>query len=301
MKAIVIDRATKDYGNGKGVFDLSLAIDKGEVFGFLGPNGAGKTTTIRQLLGFTHPNSGSLFIDGKRCFDESAKINETLGYLPGEIAFFDDMTGKEFLRFMASMRGLRDMTKTHTLTDFFELDIKGKIKKMSKGTKQKVGLVCAFMHDPEVLILDEPTDGLDPLMQSKFIGLVLKQKAFGKTIFMSSHSFDEIDRTCDRVAIIRAGRLAAVEQVSEIKASSIKRYQIAFEKAEEAAGFLKMDFSSTPISNTIISVAISGDINPLIHTLSTLQVTGLSEISMGLEEVFMQYYGKADVTKGAVK
>ncbi|GHU71818.1 hypothetical protein FACS1894184_19080 [Clostridia bacterium] len=186
MSVIKIERLTRDYGNNRGVFDLSFTVDEGEAFGFLGPNGAGKTTTIRHLMGFIKPKQDSAAICGLDCWRESDKIQKRLGYIPGEISFFDDMSGTEFLRFTAKYRGTGN-TREREMLDRFELSPKGKIKKMSKGMKQKIGIVAAFMHDPEILILDEPTSGLDPLMQNRFIELVEHEKKRGKTILMSSH------------------------------------------------------------------------------------------------------------------
>lgn len=211
MSLIQIDHLLRDYGGGKGVFDVSFHVNQGESFGFLGPNGAGKTTTIRHLMGFLKPQSGSCMIDGINCWRESDKIQVRLCYIPGEISFFDDMTGTEFLRFTASYRRVGANSRQKELLDRFELDSKGKIKKMSKGMKQKLGIVTAFMHDPDILILDEPTSGLDPLMQSRFIDLVAEEKKRGKTILLSSHIFEEVERTCDRVGIIRQGKLVAMD------------------------------------------------------------------------------------------
>ena len=210
MNTIEIDRLTKDYGRGRGVFDLTFSVAQGEAFGFLGPNGAGKTTTIRHLMGFSRPQSGSCRIGGLDCLTQSPRIQKDLGYIPGEIALPDEMTGLEFLRFLARYRGVSDFSRAEALMARFELDPRGRIRRMSKGMKQKVGIVCAFMHDPAVLVLDEPTSGLDPLMQNRFIELVLEEKARGKTILLSSHMFEEVERTCDRVGILRQGKLAAV-------------------------------------------------------------------------------------------
>ena len=216
MSVIEISNITKDYGNKKGVFDASFSVEKGEVLGFLGPNGAGKTTTIRQLMGFIHPDSGTVTINGMDCFKDAAKIQKTLGYLPGEISFMDDMSGNEFIRFIGKMKGMTDFTYAKELMDFFELDPKGYIKKMSKGMKQKIGIICAFMNKPEILILDEPTSGLDPLMQNKFIELILREKKRQATILMSSHLFEEVEKTCDRTVIIKAGHIMAVENMDKI-------------------------------------------------------------------------------------
>ena len=192
MSVIEVNHITKDYGNQRGVFDVSFEIQEGEVLGFLGPNGSGKTTTIRQLMGFMKPDQGEVKILGMDCFDDSANVQEKVGYLPGEIAFMEDMSGLEFIRFMAKMKNIKDMSKAEELMKFLELDARGKMKRMSKGMKQKIGIVIAFMQDTPILILDEPTSGLDPLMQNKFVELIHEAKKAGKTILMSSHIFEEV-------------------------------------------------------------------------------------------------------------
>ena len=176
MSIIEISDVTKDYGDNRGIFNLSLTVNKGEIFGYLGPNGAGKSTTIRHLMGFIHADKGTCKIKGYDCYKDSKKIQKFVGYLPGEIAFMDDMKGMEFIKFIADMKGMTDLNRAHELIELFELNPHGKIKRMSKGMKQKIGLVCAFMNDPEILILDEPTSGLDPLMQNKFVDLILEEK-----------------------------------------------------------------------------------------------------------------------------
>ena len=267
MSVIQIEKLTRDYGGGKGVFDLSFHVDRGEVFGFLGPNGAGKTTTIRHLMGFLKPKSGSCTVDGLDCWNDSATIQARLGYIPGEISFFDDMTGMEFLHFASSYRGVGADIRQKELLDRFELDSKGKIKKMSKGMKQKLGIVTAFMHDPDILILDEPTSGLDPLMQGRFIELVIEEKKRGKTILLSSHIFDEVERTCDRVGIIRQGKLAAVDTVEALRRRHVKPYTVTLETEDLAQAFAK-DFGGVQ--------------NGLTVTVTAKQ---------SLEEIFMHYYG----------
>ena len=231
--AIAIEGLKKDYGSGRGVFGVSFAVERGEVFGFLGPNGAGKTVTMRNLMGFIRPDEGTVSINGLNCFSQRARIQEHLGYLPGEIACMDEMTGAAFLEFMARMKKLRDRTRMEQLIEYFELDPARRIRKMSKGTKQKVGLVCAFMASPDIVLLDEPTSGLDPLMQSRFIDLVLEEKRRGTTILLSSHLFEEVERTCDRVAFIRAGKLAAVERMDDVRKSRKRLFVVTF--ADEAA------------------------------------------------------------------
>ena len=291
MSVIKIEGLTRDYGENRGVFDLSLSIEKGEVFGFLGPNGAGKTTTIRHLMGFLKPKQGTCSINGKNCWNDSAEIQKSLGYIPGEINFFDDMTGIDFLKFTEKYRGISVNKYMNELMERFELDARGKIKKMSKGMKQKVGIVAAFMHDPEVLILDEPTSGLDPLMQTRFIELILDEKAKGKTILMSSHMFEEIERTCHRVSIIKNGHLVTVDSVDALKQSQTKKYIITLESEDSAIKFSKENLIIENISQNHVTVTVQNNIRELISLMNSYPVSNISAPSQSLEEIFMQYYG----------
>ncbi len=267
MSMLEADRLTRDYGGGKGVFDLTFRVGEGEVFGFLGPNGAGKTTTIRHLMGFLRPQAGSCRIDGMDCWRQRERIQRELGYIPGEIAFFDDMTGEEFLRFLEKYRGRVGGSRKGELLEMFELSPKGKIKKMSKGMKQKLGIVAAFMHDPRILLLDEPTSGLDPLMQNRFIQLLDAEKAKGKTILLSSHIFEEVERTCDRVGIIRAGRLVADDPVETLRGRYLRSYTVTLEDPQQAAAFAR-DFSGEQ-DGTRVTV----------------------RAQKSLETIFLEYYG----------
>ncbi len=291
MSVININNLTKDYGNNKGIFDLSFKIEKGEAFGFLGPNGAGKTTTIRHLLGFLNPDMGDCTINGLDCRTHSSEIEKTLGYLPGEIAFLDEMKGIDFLKFLAVLKGMKDYTKMNELISFFELDPSGRLKKMSKGMKQKIGIVSAFMDNPDVLILDEPTSGLDPLMQSKFVELIDKEKKAGKTILMSSHSFEEVEKTCDRVGIIKNGRLVTIEEVATLKSSQRKQYIINFTSKGEAERFSKESFDVKEINGRHVTVSITGHISPLIKVLADYEISSFDIKTQSLEDIFMHYYG----------
>lgn len=291
MNVIEIKNLTKEYAPNKGNFDISFSVEKGEVFGFLGPNGAGKTTTIRQLMGFIKPEKGSCFINGMNCQDQSFKIQKSLGYIPGEIAFMDDMSGIEFIKFISQYRGIKDFSKAKQLMELFELDPKGKIKKMSKGMKQKVGIVCAFMHDPDVIILDEPTSGLDPLMQSRFIELVLEEKKKGKTILMSSHILEEVERTCSRVGIIKDGRLVDIYTTEELKHSKTKKYVVTLDTLEVANAFSKEDLNVLNIEGNRVTVVVKNDIKKLISIMNNYNVTNLDSVNQSLEEIFMHYYG----------
>ncbi|MBZ9686923.1 ABC transporter ATP-binding protein [Clostridium estertheticum] len=291
MNVIEIKQLTKDYGNKKGVFGLELSVKKGEVFGFLGPNGAGKTTTIRHLMGFIRPSTGECFINGMNCSTQSDIIQKSLGYLPGEIAFMDDMSGIQFIKFIAEMKGIKDFSRAEELINMFNLEPNGRIKKMSKGMKQKVGIVCAFMHNPDILILDEPTSGLDPLMQNKFLELILSEKAKGNTIFMSSHNFDEIERTCDRTAIIKEGYLVAVEDMKILSQAKRKSYIITFLTEEMASSFADEGFKVRESKGNQVTVSVMGNIMPLIRALNKYEVIQLDVKTQSLEELFMHYYG----------
>ncbi len=267
MSVIKVESLVRDYGGGKGVFDISFHVKQGEAFGFLGPNGAGKTTTIRHLMGFLKPKSGSCTMDGLDCWRNRDKVQARLGYIPGEISFFEDISGAEFLKFIAEYRKIGTQNRKGELLERFELNPKTKIKKMSKGMKQKLGIVAAFMHDPDILILDEPTSGLDPLMQSRFIDLIADEKKHGKTILMSSHMFEEVERTCDRIGIIRQGRMVAVDDAAALRERHTRNYTVTLADESEAQAFAA-DFS--------------GIRNGLEVTVTTKQ---------SLEEIFMNYYG----------
>ena len=267
MSVINVQNLTRDYGSGKGIFDVSLSVDEGEVFGFLGPNGAGKTTTIRHLMGFIKPHKGSCQINGMDCLKHRDEIQKTLGYIPGEISFFDDMTGKEFLKFISDYRGLSKNNRMQEMLERFELDPKGKIKKMSKGMKQKLGIAAAFIHDPKILILDEPTSGLDPLMQNRFIELIAEEKKKGKTILLSSHMFEEVERTCDRIGIIRNGKIVTSDSVETLRKRHMRTYTVHLDTPQTAQAFAK-DFDGICDGENV--------------TVTAKQT---------LEEIFMDYYG----------
>jgi ABC-2 type transport system ATP-binding protein len=287
---IQVTHLTKAFPNGKGIFNVSFEVQEGEVFGFLGPNGAGKSTTIRHLMGFMKPDSGSAAINGQDAWKESPAIQKAVGYLPGEIAFVEGMNGKQFLDLLSGMRRLKDFTKREQLIERFQFDVKTPIRKMSKGMKQKVGIVAAFMHDPEILILDEPTSGLDPLMQNIFIDLILEEKAKGKTILMSSHMFGEIERTCDRVGMIKEGKLVAVEKVRHMQAMQRKLFDVTVSSREEAEGIRSAGFTVIESEPLRLKIAVQGDYDRFIKALSHCQVRNLDIHSQSLEEIFMHYY-----------
>ncbi len=295
MDIIKINNLTKDYGNKKGIFNVNISIKKGEVFGFLGPNGAGKTTTIRNLMGFIRPDSGTCSILGMDCFKESEKIKEKLGYLAGEIAFFDDLTGIKLLNFLADMKGIKDKRKMNELIERFELDPRGKVKKMSKGMKQKIGIISAFMSDAEVFILDEPTSGLDPLMQNRFVDLVLEEKKKGKTILMSSHIFEEIEKTCDRTAIIRNGKIVAIEDMDSLSKKRNKTYIISLSDKNEVEKIKKDNFNIKNIDGLNVSISVKNNISEFLKNVSKYKISDMNIKTESLEEIFLHYYGKEKI------
>jgi ABC-2 type transport system ATP-binding protein len=306
MAIIKIDKLTKDYGDRRGCFNVSFEIEKGEVFGYLGPNGAGKTTTIRHLLGFLKPDSGVCYIDSKSTWKNAHIINENVGYLPGEINFPERMTGMELIKWMAEMRGTKSLDKAKYLLDLFELNANSDVKRMSKGMKQKIGIVCAFMHDSKILILDEPTSGLDPLMQDNFVKLVEQEKRDGKTILMSSHMFAEVEKTYDRVAIIKNGEIVTQVKMNDINRARSKIYKLKFAGEGESKRIIKehteLDFAEINHEKNRVKVRIDDkDINSFVALLANYKLNYVSEIKLTLEDYFMQFYSNKNNEKGEMK
>ena len=293
MSVISVNYLTKDYGHGRGVFGVSIAVEKGECYGFLGPNGAGKTTTIRHLMGFSKPQNGSARIKDKNTWEFSAELKNTVGYLPGEIAFPDSLTGKNFLKMMADMRGLKGLGRTEELCEYFELDGSIVIKRMSLGTKRKLAVCAAFMHDPDILILDEPTSGLDPVMQQKFITFIIAEKKKGKTIFLSSHIFHEVDAACDRIAIIKDGRIVSEFKADELKRNSAKVYRVAFKSTDDMERFTALPYQVTEKNEKEMKagISVSSDmLNNFIADISLYDIADIYEMPFTLENYFMQFY-----------
>lgn len=301
---------TKDYGSGRGVFDVSIHVDKGEVFGFLGPNGAGKSTTIRHLMGFSKPDSGSTKILGQETFSKYDIVLSHVGYIPGEIALPAGLTGWQFIRMMQDMQGIHNEERLNEMLSLFELEdnvLTGETKRMSLGVKRKLAIVTAFMSDPEVLILDEPTSGLDPVMQENFIQFIHDEKARGKTILLSSHIFSEIDSTCDRIAIIKDGKIVSEFIANDLKHASRKYYTVEFKDED---GKTKFKNESTHLESFMLidedekSVYISvedKDLNELISLLSSLAVNSFSNRKETLEDYFMKFYKEDKDFGGAIK
>lgn len=300
MPILQIEHLTKDYGHNRGVFDVSFNVERGEVYGFLGPNGAGKTTTIRHIMGFSRPQIGHTFVNGMNSWEKASHIQKDLGYLPGEIALPESLTGTQFIHMMAELRGIQDMTQTNYLINKFELEPSGGLKRMSLGMKRKLAIVTAFMHDPAVLVLDEPTSGLDPIMQNVFIDFIKEEKGKGKTILLSSHIFSEIDATCDKISIIKEGRITSTFIADEIRHNEHKTYEFEFNTTEDFERFSRDVAALKPFE--IISLQNSknqarlrvhdSDINYFITIVSDYDLKFFSEIKFTLEDYFMKFYDR---------
>jgi len=289
---IEVQGLTKIYPGNKGIKGISFRVAAGETFGFLGPNGAGKTTTIRLLMGFIKAQAGYARINGLDCWRDSTEIKRLVGYLPGEINFIENMSGEEFLNLMAGMHGQASVLRKRyrELADRWNLNLQQPIRKMSKGTKQKVGLVYAFMLDSPVLILDEPTSGLDPLMQKVFVDTILEEKSCGKTIFISSHIFPEIERTCDRVAMLKEGELIAIEDIHVLRQAQQRLFEIEAEDAEDVRKLLDSGLEIVHCERNRVTLRVYGDINPLCQILAGIRLKDFASQTADLEEAFLHFY-----------
>lgn len=307
---IEVKNLTKDYGSGRGVFNVSFAVKKGEVFGFLGPNGAGKSTTIRHLMGFSKPDKGNTYILGEPTFNKYYEILNHVGYIPGEIALPAGLTGWQFLRMMQDLQHIHNEEKLNSMLTLFELDdvtLQGETKRMSLGVKRKLAIVAAFMSDPDVLILDEPTSGLDPVMQENFIKFIHEEKSRGKTILLSSHIFSEIDSTCDRIAIIKDGKIVSEFVADDLKHASKKYYTVDF-KDENNVNKFKKSINKIPSAeilkiegNKVFISLEDEDMNKAIEILSGLEINEFSNRKESLEDYFMKFYKEDKDFGGALK
>ena len=310
MNIIEVEHLTKDYGSGRGVFDVSFNVQKGEVFGFLGPNGAGKSTTIRHLMGFSKPDSGDTKIFGKDTFLKYNEILGKVGYIPGEIALPQGLTGWEFIRMIQDLTHIHNEEQLNKMLKLFELDditLKGETKRMSLGVKRKLAVVTAFMSDPDVLILDEPTSGLDPVMQEVFINFIKEEKEKGKTILLSSHIFSEVDATCDRIAIIKDGKIVSQFVANDLKHATTKFYKIDFAKDKDYNDFLAKYSNNEALKilnkddkdSWVFISTEDKDINKVISILSPYEIKEFTNKKESLEDYFMKFY-KEDKEFGGV-
>ncbi len=289
MNVIEINKLTKDYGNGRGIFGLDLSVGNGEMVGYVGTNGSGKTTTIRHIMGFLRATSGTVLVDGLSSWEHSSEIVKKIGYVPGEIAFPDLKTGIDFLKCQADFFGLRDMSYANELIERLQLDPRANLKRMSKGMKQKTALVAALMNDAPIIILDEPTTGLDPLMRATFLDIIKEEHKKGKTVFMSSHSFDELEKTCDKVALINDGKIVDICDMNTIRNRAVKDFKTEFDSPDDYIHFLKEDFEIIrlqPQYNQLTIRIKAQDTAKLLAVLRGYNVKFISELPYTLEMHF---------------
>lgn len=288
---IKVDNLTKDYGDNRGVFDINLEIHKGEMIGFVGTNGSGKTTTIRSILGYIKPKSGHCEVYDKESWTNSPEIAKSIGYVPGEIAFPDLSTGIDFLKSQAGFLGLEDLSYANELIERLQLDPRANLKRMSKGMKQKTALVAALMNDCPIIILDEPTTGLDPLMRDAFLDIIKKEHEKGKTIFMSSHMFEEMEQTCDRVALISNGHIVDIADMHAIRNRCVNDFKVEFNNEEDYKKFQTMGYKIIRLQDQYNQVTVEikdEDINDMFKSLKGLDVKFISEVKYTLEKYFKE-------------
>ncbi len=289
---IVTERLTKSYGTHRGIVDVDLEVAAGEVFGFLGPNGAGKTTTIRVLLDLIRPTSGKASVFGVETSVDPVSIHRRIGYIPGEFALYDRLTGGQTIEYFGNLRGGVDRAYRDSLIERFDLDPSRKFKEYSKGNKQKVGLVIALQHRPELLMLDEPTSGLDPLVQQSFYALVREAQAEGRTVFLSSHILSEVERTCDRVAIIRDGRLVKVDSVEGLRDLAHHEVELRFVDGVPVEAFTGLPgVSDVKVQDHILRMRVSGPITPVVRAAAGFDLLDFVSREPTLEETFLAQYG----------
>lgn len=293
MAYIEIKHLTKDYGKKRGIFDMSLEVEKGEIYGFVGVNGAGKTTTIRHMMGFLTPDEGTVTINGLDANKSSAEVKRYVSYMPGEINFPGNSTGEDFIKNQIYLSGRGDWEYAENVIDQLQLDAKANVRAMSKGMKQKTAIVSAFASDADILIMDEPTTGLDPLMRDIFIELLKEEKAKGKTIFMSSHIFQEVEEVCDRVAIIRDGMIIDVIDMKDIRYNKMKTYKMEFKSIEDFEHFrsLGYDLHRVKVDDLQLNIMIHDqDINRLIQDLKNFNLVYFKEIKVTFEDYVTQVF-----------
>jgi ABC-2 type transport system ATP-binding protein len=282
---------TKHYKDVKALVDLDLEVQRGEVFGFLGPNGAGKTTTIRSLLHFIFPTSGSASILGLDIATQAVEVRSRIGYTPSEYSLYPKLTGAENLAYIANLRGGVDNAYVNVLAERLEADLTRKINDLSTGNKQKIGLIQAFMNKPELVILDEPSTGLDPLMQQELQKMITEVREDGRTVFLSSHSLAEVERVADRVAILRHGHLVVVERVDALKRKAIRRIDLEFDEPVEAAAFETVDgVRAAEARGNSVVVSFEGSVNALLRAALDHNVVNVNSHEADLEQIFLAYY-----------
>ena len=289
------EQLTKTYGIHRGITEVDLDVEAGEIFGFLGPNGAGKTTTMRVLLDLIRPSAGRAEVFGIETTKDPVAIHRRVGYLPGEFDFYDRLTGADTITYFANLRGGVDAGYVAELVERLDLDPSRRYKEYSKGNKQKVGLVVALQHKPDLLILDEPTAGLDPLIQQTFFEIVREGKAEGRSVFLSSHIIDEVDRTCDRVAIIREGRLAQVDRIETIRQLAFHHVELTFVRPVPGSVFASIDgVSDVEADGDVLRMRVNGPIGKVIVLAASHGLVDVVSREPNLEDVFLAQYGAHD-------
>lgn len=294
MNVIEIKNLTKYYGKSRGIIDVSFNVEEGEIFGFIGPNGAGKSTTIRTLLSLIYPTSGSASIFGKDCIEFGPEVKQEIGYLPSEVFYYDKMKVINLLKYSASFYKKDCSKRIKELAEIMDLDLNKKIDDLSYGNKKKVGIVQGLLHEPKLIILDEPTSGLDPLMQQKFFNLLKEENKKGATILFSSHILGEVQKLCNRVAIIKEGKIIKLEKISTLRENNFKKFKI------ERTNDLNKDYFNIPgvtnlgIKDDEISFLFKGNINSIMKKISAVEISNLLIEEPSLEEVFMHYYEKEE-------
>ena len=300
MTAVIrTEKLTKSYGSHRGIIEVDLSVEQGEVFGFLGPNGAGKTTTIRVLLDLIRPTSGKAYVFGIESSADPVAIHRRIGYLPGEFALYDRLTGAQTLEYFGNLRGGVDRAYQASLIERLDLDPSRRFREYSKGNKQKVGLVIALQHRPELLMLDEPTAGLDPLIQQSFFQVLRELVAVGSTAFLSSHILSEVEKSCGRVAIIREGRLVKVDTVDALRDLAHHQVELRFAGEVPAAAFEALPgVSEVIVEDHVLRLRVAGAITPVVQAAARYELLDFVSREPSLEETFLAQYGRKAVEVG---
>ncbi len=300
MAAIIaLEQLTKSYGKSRGIIDVNLEVDEGEIFGFLGPNGAGKTTTIRTMLDLIRPTSGRALVFGIESSVDPVSIHKRVGYIPGEFALYDRLTGRQTLEYFGNLRGGVDKAFQASLIERFELDPSKRFKEYSKGNKQKIGVIAALQHRPELLVLDEPTSGLDPLVQQTFFTTLREAVAGGATAFLSSHILSEVEKTCGRVAIIRDGRLAKLGTVDSLRDLAHHQVEVRFAGPVPSAMFAELPGVSDVVAEDhVLRMRVTGAITPVVRAAAQFELLDFVSREPSLEETFLAQYGHEAVEAG---
>lgn len=295
MNIIEVNNLTKTYGAARGISDVSFTVEQGEIFGFIGPNGAGKSTTIRTLLSLIHPTSGSATIFGKDIIKDAPEIKKDIGYLPSEVFYYDHMKVKDLLKYSASFYKKDCSKRIKELVEIMELDVNRKIDDLSLGNKKKVGIVQGLLHEPKLIILDEPTSGLDPLMQHKFFDLLEEENKKGATILFSSHILSEVQRLCDRVAIIKEGKIIKLEKMSTLNDNNYKKIHIETLDEVEEAHFMMEGVTDLVVDQHKVRFLFRGDLNTIMKKIAATSITNIAVEEPDLEEIFLHFYEKEEV------